>query len=100
MKPMTKFAHQIASAGDNIPSLIREAFRLAEEEKPGAVHIWSCPRTSPPKQTDKARPIPPTATTRRPVAEEKADTRAAGQAARRGQRAPVLVIGAGGQPQR
>src|SRR5579863_852726 len=38
MKPLTKFTHQMASA-DNIPSRIREAFRLAQEEKPGAAHI-------------------------------------------------------------
>ena len=38
MRPITKFTHQLASA-DNIPSRVREAFRLAEEEKPGAVHL-------------------------------------------------------------
>jgi len=38
MEPITKFTEQLA-AGDNIPSRVREAFRLAEEEKPGAVHI-------------------------------------------------------------
>src|SRR3954465_12938029 len=37
MKPITKFTHQLASA-DNIPSRVREAIRLAEEEKPGAGH--------------------------------------------------------------
>ena len=38
MEPITKYTHQLASA-DNIPSRIREAFRLAEEEKPGATHL-------------------------------------------------------------
>jgi acetolactate synthase-1/2/3 large subunit len=38
MKPLTKYTRQIV-AGDNIPSRVREAFRLAEEEKPGAVHL-------------------------------------------------------------
>ena len=38
MKPITKFAHQIVAAS-TIPSLIREAFRLAEQERPGAVHL-------------------------------------------------------------
>src|SRR5215470_16636130 len=38
MDPLTKFTHQLASA-DNIPSRVREAYRLAEEEKPGAVHL-------------------------------------------------------------
>lgn len=38
MKPITKSAHQIVSA-DLIPSIVREAFRTAEEERPGAVHL-------------------------------------------------------------
>jgi acetolactate synthase-1/2/3 large subunit len=38
MLPITKYTHQLASA-DNIPSKVREAFRLAEEEKPGATHL-------------------------------------------------------------
>ena len=32
MGPITKYTHQLASA-DNIPSRVREAIRLAEEEK-------------------------------------------------------------------
>ncbi len=38
MKPLTKYTRQIVNA-NNIPSTIREAFRLAMEERPGAVHI-------------------------------------------------------------
>src|ERR1700740_763104 len=38
MGPVTKYTHQLASA-DNLPSRVRESFRLAEEEKPGASHI-------------------------------------------------------------
>ncbi|NOX76568.1 MAG: acetolactate synthase large subunit [Gammaproteobacteria bacterium] len=38
MRPITKFAKQIVNVG-TIPSLVREAFRLAEEERPGAVHL-------------------------------------------------------------
>ncbi len=38
MHPITKFARQIVNAG-TIPSLVREAFRQAEEERPGAVHL-------------------------------------------------------------
>src|SRR5436305_7556907 len=33
MRPITKFTHQMASA-DNIPSRVREAIRLAQEEQP------------------------------------------------------------------
>jgi acetolactate synthase-1/2/3 large subunit len=38
MRPITKFAKQIVN-GNTIPSTVREAFRLAQEERPGAVHI-------------------------------------------------------------
>lgn len=38
MKPLTKSAEQIHS-GENIPSSVRNAFKTAEEERPGAVHI-------------------------------------------------------------
>ncbi len=38
MKPITKFSKQIVDA-NNIPHLIRESFRIAEAEKPGAVHL-------------------------------------------------------------
>ena len=38
MSPITKAARQI-TAGDLVPSLVREAFRRAEEERPGAVHL-------------------------------------------------------------
>ncbi|MBI5308537.1 MAG: acetolactate synthase large subunit, partial [Planctomycetes bacterium] len=38
MRPLTKFTKQIVN-GNNIPSLVREAIRLAGEERPGAVHL-------------------------------------------------------------
>lgn len=38
MKPITKMAERIVS-GNRIPSLVREAFKIAEEERPGAVHL-------------------------------------------------------------
>ena len=38
MKPLTKLSRQIVSAG-MIPTLVREAFRVAEEERPGPVHL-------------------------------------------------------------
>ena len=38
MKPITKYSRQIVDPS-NIPSSVREAFRLAMEERPGAVHI-------------------------------------------------------------
>ena len=38
MRPITKFTRQIVN-GNNVPSVVREAFRVAMEERPGAVHI-------------------------------------------------------------
>jgi acetolactate synthase I/II/III large subunit len=38
MRPITKFTKQVVDA-NNIPSLVRESFRLATEERPGAVHL-------------------------------------------------------------
>ncbi len=38
MKPLTKFSRQIVSP-HMVPTLVREAFRVAEEERPGPVHL-------------------------------------------------------------
>ena len=38
MRPLTKFTKQIVDA-NNIPSFVRESIRVAEEERPGAVHL-------------------------------------------------------------
>ena len=38
MKPVTKHASSIRS-GEKIPVTVREAFRVADAERPGAVHI-------------------------------------------------------------
>ena len=38
MEPLTKYTRQIVNV-DMIPSQVREAFRLAQEERPGAVHL-------------------------------------------------------------
>ncbi len=90
MRPITKYAHQIV-AGDNIPSRVREAYRLAEEEKPGAVHL-ELPEDIADEQTEEL-PIP-RSQIRRPIAEEKAIARALDKI--HAARSPILVIGAGG----
>src|SRR3546814_1583855 len=89
MGPITKYAHQLASA-DNIPSRIREAFRLAEEEKPGAVHL-EFPEDIAEEKTD-SRPIP-RSVARRPSADNKAVRQAVHTIEQA--RATMLVIGAG-----
>ena len=38
MKPLTKLTRQIVSAA-SIPTLVRDAFRVAQEERPGPVHL-------------------------------------------------------------
>lgn len=38
MRPITKYSEQVID-GDNIPSMVRDAFRIAIEERPGAVYI-------------------------------------------------------------
>jgi len=89
MQPITKYAHQIASS-DNIPSRLREAFRIAEEEKPGATHI-ELPEDVADEYTS-ARAIP-RSVVRRPLADVKSIAQAVGalQKAKR----PLLVLGAG-----
>jgi len=89
MAPITKYTHQLASA-DNIPSRMREAFRLAEEEKPGAVHL-ELPEDIAAEQTDSI-PIP-RSTNRWPLAEHSAIEAAVAKL--RKARSPILVIGAG-----
>jgi acetolactate synthase-1/2/3 large subunit len=89
MGPITKYTHQLASS-DNIPSRVREAFRLAEEEKPGAVHL-ELPEDIADEQTD-SEPLR-RSLVRRPTADEKA-VRAAVKRIETA-RSPVLVIGAG-----
>jgi acetolactate synthase-1/2/3 large subunit len=89
MGPITKYTHQLASA-DNIPSRVRECFRLAEEEKPGATHL-EFPEDVADEQTD-SRPIT-SSFARRPSAEPKAVRLAAKRL--EAAKAPVLVIGAG-----
>ncbi len=94
MKPITKYTHQIVSA-DNIPSRLREAFRLAEEEKPGAVHL-ELPEDIAAEHSD-AVPFTPSVA-RRPVVERKA-IRHATQLLTDAKH-PVLVIGAGANRKR
>ncbi|MEO0590142.1 MAG: acetolactate synthase large subunit [Pseudomonadota bacterium] len=90
MEPVTKYSIQIA-AGDNIPSRVREAYRLAEEEKPGATLI-ELPEDIAEEPTEDFKPLPKSVA-RRPSAEEKA-VRAAVKAIEAAKN-PILVIGAG-----
>lgn len=89
MGPITKYAHQMASS-DNIPSRVREAFRIAEEEKPGATHI-ELPEDIADEHTH-SRPLA-RSIVRRPTADVKS-IRQSVEALQQA-KSPVLVIGAG-----
>jgi acetolactate synthase I/II/III large subunit len=89
MRPITKFTHQIVS-GDNVPVRVREAFRRAEEERPGATHL-ELPEDI--ASEDAQASLPGASRTRRPIAEEKA-IRSAVEAIAASHR-PLLLIGAG-----
>ncbi len=88
MRPLTKFTRQIVS-GANIPSRVREAFRLAEEERPGAVHL-ELPEDIARETVDG--PLFPRDRVRRPIPEEKAIAHAAAMIEEA--RHPLLLIGA------
>ncbi|MDF1781484.1 MAG: acetolactate synthase large subunit [Alcanivoracaceae bacterium] len=89
MRPLTKFTKQIVS-GDSIPGRIREAFRLAEEERPGATHL-ELPEDI--AHEHSSMPVLEPSATRRPIAEGKAIAKAA--EAISSARKPLLLIGAG-----
>lgn len=88
MQPITKFTEQLTGA-DNIPSRIREAFRIGEEERPGAVHL-ELPEDIAADETDAAMLVK--SMVRRPMAESKAIRRAV-EMIEQAER-PLLVIGA------
>ncbi|TDG15958.1 acetolactate synthase large subunit [Seongchinamella unica] len=89
MRPLTKYTTQVVG-GERIPSVVREACRLAEEERPGATHI-ELPEDIAAEQTT-ARLIPESKV-RRPIAEHKAIDCAAELIEQAS--SPLLLIGAG-----
>jgi len=89
MQPLTKFTKQIVNGG-MIPSLVREAFRIAQEERPGAVHL-ELPEDIAREETDS--PIFAIHHPRRP----NADNQMIATAVKMIEQAkmPLLLIGAG-----
>src|SRR5215468_3901869 len=57
MTPLTKMALQIVSA-KTIPTLVRDAFRVAQLERPGPVHL-ELPEDIAAESVDKVAPVPP-----------------------------------------
>jgi acetolactate synthase I/II/III large subunit len=78
MTPLTKMAHQIASAA-TIPSIVREAFRVAQQERPGPVHLELPEDIA--RAAVPAIPPVPAHPIDRPIASHSALNRAAGQPA-------------------
>src|ERR1700747_658366 len=56
MTPLTKMAHQIVSPV-TIPSIVREAFRVAQQERPGPVHL-ELPEDIAAEQGPEILPVP------------------------------------------
>ncbi len=94
MKPMTKYAEQITH-GNRIPTMLHEAFRIAEQERPGAVHIElpeDIAREDTTAQLMKDHPV------RRPIAEQKAIAELIDALAQA--KHPLIVVGTGANRKR
>ncbi|WFT81058.1 acetolactate synthase large subunit [Methylobacterium sp. CB376] len=90
MRPVTKMTRQIVSAA-SIPTIVRDAFRVATEERPGPVHL-ELPEDIAAETADVA--LVPSHPIDRPVAAPAAIERAAAMilAAKR----PLIMVGAAG----
>lgn len=89
MQPLTKYTRQLVSA-DSIPAQVREAFRRAAEERPGAVHL-ELPEDIAGDESDAL--LLPRNEARRAQVDEQAIS-SARSALSRAER-PLLLIGAG-----
>jgi len=89
MEPVTKYSKQIVSA-EYIPARVREAFRVAEEERPGATHLELPEDVA---AEDCGAPVIQQSMSRRPVAEDKAIEQAVTMIEKAEH--PLLLIGAG-----
>lgn len=94
MRPITKYTRQIVN-GNNIPSAVREAFRIAVEERPGAVHL-ELPEDIAREQA--ASRLFVVKQVRRPDADEKATLEAIEMIHRA--KYPLILIGAGANRKR
>lgn len=94
MRPLTKFTRQIVN-GNSIPSLVREAFRLAIEERPGAVHLELPEDIAAEEVTERIFDV---VGHRRPNADEKV-TKQASKLIEQA-KMPLLLIGSGANRKR
>jgi acetolactate synthase-1/2/3 large subunit len=92
MKPITKYAKQIVNV-DMIPSMVREAFRLATEERPGAALLELPEDVAAEAVEDKTTPVFNISRTRYPHADRDILDTAASMI--KEAKHPLLMIGAG-----
>jgi acetolactate synthase I/II/III large subunit len=90
MRPLTKMTRQIVSA-PSIPTLVREAFREAQEERPGPVHL-ELPEDVAGEETSAVPMVPPHPI-ELPVAPAAALDRAAAMILEASR--PLVMLGAG-----
>lgn len=94
MRPITKFTKQVVH-GNNMAAIVREAFRVAMEERPGAVHI-ELPEDIAAEEADDH--IYTVAVTRRPDADKQAIETAVEMI--KAAKMPLLLVGAGANRKR
>ncbi|WP_349998493.1 acetolactate synthase large subunit [Stenotrophomonas lacuserhaii] len=91
MKPLTKMTRQIVSPA-SIPAMVRDAFRVAMEERPGPVHL-ELPEDIAGEEVEDV-PVIPVHALERPIAAPAALDRA--EAAILAAKRPLVMIGAAG----
>jgi len=96
MRPLTKYTRQISNA-NTIPAKVREAFRLALEERPGAVHL-ELPEDIAAEIPEPDAHIFKPSDARRPSASQKSLDMACDML--RKARHPLIMIGAGANRKR
>lgn len=98
MKPVTKYAMSIVS-GERIPYILENAFRIAEDEKPGAVHLELPEDIAGEDVPEKYSLVDlKTRKIRRPVADYKAIPELIQEIQKA--KAPIILIGAGANRKR
>ncbi len=89
MKPITKYSEQIVD-GNNVPAMVRDAFRIAMEERPGAAYL-ELPEDIAEEETDAS--LFEVVGHRRPSADHKSIDAAVEMI--QNAKLPLLLVGAG-----
>jgi acetolactate synthase-1/2/3 large subunit len=97
MQPLTKYTRQIVNV-NMIPGMVREAFRRAEEERPGAVHLELPEDVAAEPADEGTTPIFPVSHAHMPLLDDGIIVEAAEKIALSSH--PLLLIGAGANRKR